>query len=211
MLTLWKPRATNTSWWVFSLTKTKNSFSPISKRARQFQIAGSVIPFIHSVYPCRLAEGISTANIITPLPSADRRPLRINVCNRCKLALIKIADSSINKQLPEPYFLASLDFGVEPCDDLGPLPTPNYAESVCIGVGRAHRHLMMLAPGGGAKRWVEKNDHLQTGLCGHVVAYRNPAPVAIAALTIPVPLDELPEMITVNSRPFAHSSTFYKK
>jgi len=49
---------------------------------------------------------------------------------------------------------------------------------------------------------------VQTGLCGHVVAYRNPAPVAIAALTIPVPLNELPEMITVISSPFATRTTF---
>lgn len=161
--------------------------------------------------PCGAAEGaVPTAEPAAEeeevVPSEERVADRwdVPVCAGCLDDLERL---QAERRAGVPFrglpntFLAYLDLGLAACRADGtPLPKLTYLEWLIVSPARAHRHLLLLSPGKGSSPYIDGRTDLQRAMTGHVIARRNPKPTALAALSVPLPMSELPEYLQVRAR-----------
>jgi hypothetical protein len=125
---------------------------------------------------------------MAPTDNARRKGHMVYVCNNCLDAL----DGGAKREPKVPTFsLVRCDPGFLPATtDLPPL---TYMESVLVGVLRPSRHIIYLKPRGG----LDANEmYSQKAMRGHVVAFPNPSPEALAR-SFPVRMADVPEVLQV--------------
>jgi hypothetical protein len=151
-------------------------------------------------------EDGQTVEVEEVVPSGERVADRweIPVCVDCLGHLERLqadrVDGAAFKGLPDT-FLAFLDLGLDARRADGtPLPKLTYLEWLIVSPARAHRHILLLSPGKGATQYIDTRTDLQRAMTGHVIARRNPKPTALADLSVPLPMSELPEYLQVRAR-----------